>query len=72
MIAFSLLPGVIAPVSVGLVSDALAPRLGEESLRYALILQPVSLLLAGAVLLIAARFMLIGEQRAKAVASALI
>ena len=69
VIAFSLLPGVIAPVTVGLVSDMLAPTLGVDSLRYALIIQPVSLLLAGAVLLVAARFMPAGERQAEAGAS---
>ena len=72
VIAFSLLPGIIAPVAVGLVSDALAPSFAANALRHALVIQPISLLLAGVVLLVAARLMPVPEQKVRPVASAQI
>ena len=43
------------PFAVGLISDLLQPRLGAESLRYALVISTAALVWAGAHFLIAAR-----------------
>lgn len=45
VLATSLIPGGLAPLVVGLVSDALAAQSGEMALRYAMSLQPITLLL---------------------------
>jgi MFS family permease len=44
----TLIGAVIGPLVVGLVSDALNARYGAESLRYALLLTPIPVVIASA------------------------
>lgn len=55
MFTLNLLGLGLGPLVVGALSDALAPSLGQESLRYALLAVPVSFALAGLHWIIAAR-----------------
>ena len=55
IIGSGLVGGLAGPVVVGMISDGLAPRLGPDSLRYALLFVPVVAALAGAAFLMANR-----------------
>ena len=50
IIGAGLFGGVLGPLAVGSISDLLAPRLGIASLRWGMIIVPLSLLLASAAL----------------------
>jgi len=47
IIGSGLVGGLAGPVAVGMASDLLAPRLGPDSLRYALVFVPMTALLSG-------------------------
>jgi ABC-type sugar transport system permease subunit len=51
----AIIAGTIAPLIVGVVSDALAPTYGQESLRYALAVMMVTPLFASLLLWLAKR-----------------
>lgn len=55
IIGSGLVGGLAGPVLVGVISDALTPRLGPDSLRYALLFVPVVAALAGAAFFMANR-----------------
>lgn len=55
IIGSGLVGGLAGPVVVGMISDALAPSIGAESLRYALLFVPVVAILSGIGFLMANR-----------------
>ena len=51
IIGAGLIGGVFGPAAIGVISDALAPPLGVDSLRWALIFVPVTTMFAGLALI---------------------